>query len=75
MANNININGLTLKQILDLYSSEKLKKTLAGGTLSTRIGASSFDGVYNGFLPGTNDGIEIDPEALASVFSKVIDNI
>lgn len=75
MADNININGLTLRQILDLYSSEKLKKTIAGGTFSARMGNSAFRDACNTFLPGRHDNIELDPEALAAIFSRLVDEI
>lgn len=70
-----NINGLTLKEILDLYSSEKMRKTLAGGTFSVRMGAASFQDAYASILPGRHELSSLDADALCSMIARVVDDI
>jgi len=75
MVNNININGLTLKHILDLYSSDKLRRTIAGGTFSARMGGGMFGDPGRPPLPGRGRDIRLDGDALAAVVARMIDQI
>jgi hypothetical protein len=75
MGNSIDINRLTLKQILDLYSSEKLRRTLAGGTFSARLNTSPFTNLYQAALPGNSAVSDIDPDALLSMIEQLLDSI
>ena len=75
MGNSVDINGLTLKQILDMYSSEKLRRTLAGGTFSARMSGSPFAAASQAPLPGLAPVSDIDADALFSMVSSLLDAI